>query len=321
MSSIPTWAVVSTIKAPAAQILDFAAYHLDLGAHHIFVCLDDDNPDAQAVLDAHPKCTAIRTDRAWWKETAGFVPKKHQVRQVQNASRIYRDMQGIDWLVHIDVDEFLCPEGDVAGILAALPDQVNVARVSPFESLCVESTEGLEPGVTYCKARLPGGAEGQKIEREIYPTFGGLFRAGFISHTAGKIFVRAGHAPIKFAIHRAFKVEAELQEIAPLPAIDLCHRHVESWDKWLKIMRFRLEKGSYREELAQRLDPSTGRVAHHTLFSTLTEDGTDELRSFFEEMCLATPQHLEQLAQHGLLRRYVLDIEAKRRKHFPDFRA
>ena len=99
-----TWGVVATIKAPVAEILEFTAYHLDLGASRITICLDDDNAEAKAILNAHPNCRAIRTDDAYWIETCGYIPKKHQVRQALNATRVYRESDDIDWLVHVDVD-------------------------------------------------------------------------------------------------------------------------------------------------------------------------------------------------------------------------
>ena len=48
--STTTWGIVSTIKAPAKDILTFAAYHLDLGAHRVYIYLDA--PDTRAFIDA-----------------------------------------------------------------------------------------------------------------------------------------------------------------------------------------------------------------------------------------------------------------------------
>ena len=78
------WGIVSTIKAPLADILDFAAWHLDAGASHLYIYLDEDVPDTQAALNAHPAITALHTDAAWWDKRGGR-PEKHQVRQSVNA--------------------------------------------------------------------------------------------------------------------------------------------------------------------------------------------------------------------------------------------
>ncbi|MGH1465272.1 MAG: glycosyltransferase family 2 protein [Cognatishimia sp.] len=313
------WGIVATIKAPAADILSFVAYHLDLGADHIYIFLDDANPVAQQELQSHPKVTVTHTDDAYWQSTNGRRPHKHQVRQVHNASRAYSQATTLDWLAHIDVDEFLCASDNVASLLAHIPSSISIARVAPCESLCPEDQPNIDRALTYCKAKPPNGPKGQKIEHALYPQFGGFFKAGFISHTAGKIFVRLGQPKLRFAIHRAFANNDQPLPEANIPQIELCHRHVESWEKWLKIMTFRLSKGSYRAELEQSIDPASGRISRHQMFSTLTQDGTDALREFFNETCLATPKLRVGLEKFGLLRCYKLDLAAKTAKHFSGF--
>ena len=41
------WAIVSTIKAPTKDILNFAAHYLSLGATHLYLFLDFPDPEAQ----------------------------------------------------------------------------------------------------------------------------------------------------------------------------------------------------------------------------------------------------------------------------------
>jgi hypothetical protein len=146
-----------------------------------------------------------------------------------------------------------------------------------------------------------------------------LFKGGFISHTAGKIFVRSKQNNVRFAIHRAFENKDQALPETTTLEIELCHRHVQSWEKWLQIIEFRLTKGSYRAELEQALNPSSGRISRHQMFSNLTQDGTSDLRAFFEETCLATPDIRKRLGKHNLLRSFQLDLAAKTMKHFPDF--
>lgn len=312
------WGIVSTIKAPAADILRFAAYHLDLGASQITICLDDDNPAAEAALNAHPNCTAIRTDHAYWMDTCGYVPKKHQVRQAQNATRAYHKST-LDWLAHIDVDEFICTDKPLVDLLNAQAGSVAAIRMWPCETMVVEDQPGLGPDLTYCKARPAAGQSDRRLEADLYPTFGGFFKDGFISHTSGKLLARTGRADLHFGIHRILTTEKKQIADVLAPDLELCHRHVESWEKWLKIMQFRLERGSYRAELDANLDPTSGRMSRNTLFTALQNNGLDDLRAFFEEVCLATPRLRERLEAHGLLRSYTLNLSPKVQKHFPGF--
>ncbi|MDC0737011.1 glycosyltransferase family 2 protein [Cognatishimia sp. SS12] len=316
-AATPRWGIVTTIKAPTEDTLNFVAYHLDLGADHIFVYLDDANAETAAALAHNPAVTTTLCDDAYWQKTHGRRPKKHQVRQVQNASRAYRQAEGLDWLAHIDVDEFLCPTRPMAEILAAQPADMPSLRVEPVESLCdVSETAGPK---TYCKTKVPAGRDKQSVERALYPNFGGLFKDGFISHTAGKVIARTGHADVKFGIHRIFQHGDQEMPQQTAPDVLLCHRHVESWEKWLEIMQFRLTRGSYRAELTG--GSSGGRITRHALFSGLTETGEADLRAFFEEVCLATPRLLEALEGQNMLRVFTLDLAAKRAKHFPDWQA
>jgi hypothetical protein len=146
--SDPTWGVVSTIKAPARDILSFAAYHLELGAHRVIVYLDDENPAAFKVLKAHPKCRVIECDDAYWKRRKGR-PEKHQARQTANATRCYRRGPGVDWLAHIDLDEFLWPQSPLTAQLAMLDDTVISARIRPVEALAPDPAAPPKPSHTW----------------------------------------------------------------------------------------------------------------------------------------------------------------------------
>lgn len=318
MSIRETWGIVATVKAPAKTILNFVAYHLDLGADRVFVCLDDDNKEAFDALRAHPKVTCTINDKDFWIEKFGRQPAKHQVRQTRNASRIYRQAKSVDWLFHIDVDEFLCPKADLGETLAQLPSDCLVVRVPPCESLCIEDQNPSDKDTVLCKARPQSRNLEKSLQPELYPKYHGVLASGFISHTQGKIGVRTGLKKIRFGIHRAFQNEDQALSDIRTDQIELCHKHVESWDKWLKIMEFRLTKGSYREELTQNLRQGAA-LTFHQLFRGLTADGNTELREFFEEVCLATPELCDRLANHGLLRRFALDLEAKCARQFPEY--
>ena len=102
------WGVAATVKAPVRTIADWAAYHLGLGAHRVIVYLDDANPAALDILGAHPKLRVIPADAANWRGPRR--PVKHQARQSANIRHAYRHKsRDLDWLAHIDVDEFLMP--------------------------------------------------------------------------------------------------------------------------------------------------------------------------------------------------------------------
>ncbi len=312
-----SWGLVATIKAEAEAILDFAAWHLEQGAHRLFLYLDAPCPAALPHLKAHAKIRVIETDAAHWQKRRGGVPAKHQARQSLNATRAYRRQAGdLDWLIHLDVDEFLWSEGPIGDALAALPSAVLCARARPLEALA-GATEG---PTEWFKAPIPNGSDQERITQQIYPRFGRYLKGGFVSHLQGKLFVRTGLAPVDLRIHNVFVDGQENPGHSEMTQIDLCHLHAESWAQWLAQYRYRHARGSYRAELApaRRSDPAA--VNLHALFATLeAEQGDSGLRAFFDELCADGPQIRDRLRAEGLLRYRPLPRSALRRRHFPQF--
>ncbi|WP_281968138.1 glycosyltransferase family 2 protein [Roseovarius nanhaiticus] len=311
MTETITWGLVSTIKAPAEAILNFAAYHLELGAHCLHIYLDEDCPKARRALRAHPNCRVTVTNEAYWAKRRQR-PVKHQARQTANATRAYRRDPGVDWLGHIDVDEFLVP-GDVplAAQLATLAPDIRTARIRPIEALA-QPGGGAPQWFKGCHPRQSP----RNIETEnIYPTYGALLNGGFLSHVAGKIFVRTGAEEVSLRIHNAFGAAGRLPNDVDLDGTRLCHLHAPSYDAWQRAYRYRLAAGSYRPDLQ---GPSSVPTTMNALFTAIEEDGGEEaLRRFYDEVCTATPELRTRLEAHGHLHRIDLNLDAARARVFP----
>lgn len=305
------WGLSATILAPAPDILRFAAFHLEAGAHRLYLYLDGENPEAIAALKAHPKVRVTTCDAAYWQKRAGRRPQKHQVRQTHNATHAYRCADNVDWLIHMDVDEFLVPERPVAEILSALPDDQQIARIRPMEALSGDNTQ--------FKAFIPNGPDRANTVAAIYPTYGPYIKGGFLSHLAGKVFVRTGLEGVRVQIHNVFQDDEMIDGPDQQPGIDLAHLHAKSWDDWLAAYRYRLEKGSYRSELAPNRPRDRGGLSMHELFAMIESEGGEAgLRAFFDEVCADTPELREALDARGLLRTVDLNLDAIVPRHFPD---
>lgn len=315
---LPRWGLVTTVKAETRDILNFAAHHLDLGAHRLHIYLDSPNDAAHAALSAHPKCRVTLCDAGYWHRR-GKRPDKHQPRQSINATRCYRRRPQVDWLAHIDVDEFLWPETPLARQLAVLPPGTFSARTRPIEALAPDPQAPPPPGITWFKActRMRGARMAQT--RQIYPRFGDRLDGGFLSHVAGKVFVRTGFDDVGLRIHNAFR-NGNPDRFAPeLESTRLCHLHAPSLEKWRQAYRFRLREGSYRPSL--KPVPGTngkGQTMHQLLRGLESEGGEAALTAFYQEVCMATPALREKLRTFGLLHEIRLDLAAKRARHFPD---
>ncbi|MDU8929057.1 glycosyltransferase family 2 protein [Alisedimentitalea sp. MJ-SS2] len=318
MSRPPKWGIVSTIKAPLREIAIFAAHHLELGAHRLIIYLDDANQVAFDRLSQHPEICIIQADETNWRRARR--PVKHQVRQARNARHAYHRMaQGLDWLAHIDVDEFLRPLNPLSEQLQALPDDSACARTRPIEALSGEGISDIPPAQTCFKAAAHDRATRDLQTGAIYPTYGAQLNGGFLSHVAGKLFARTGLELTAFKIHNIFIGDEQNPGQQELPQTELCHMHAPRLDDWLASFRYRLEKGAYRPELGATRPRVAGGLTMHEFFSyILAEEGEQGLRDFFDEVCRATPDLRARLKARGLLRCYEMDLEAKLEKHFPD---
>ncbi len=306
------WGLSATIKAPAREILDFAAYHLEQGAHRLYIYLDDDNPAAFTHLKAHPKIRVVTCDDRYWRKLTGKRPAKHQVRQVINATHAYERRIETDWMAHIDVDEFLRPDEDLSTILGALGDQVNCARVRPMEMLSGDGTA--------FKAFIPNNHDRRAIVARLYPTYGEHMKIGFISHIVGKLFVRTGLSKLEVRIHNVFQGKETNPGEMELDRVALCHAHATSWQNWLAAYRFRLNNGSYRAELAPNHPREMGGMSMFELLNWIESDsGEAGLQAFYDELCADTPELRARLSAEGLLRLCDLQLDVKRWKHFPEF--
>lgn len=306
------WGLVATVKAPVDEILGFAAHHIELGAHRLYLYLDVPEPRAFALLKSHPKVRVFDCNAAHWRKLGKARPKRHQVRQCLNATHCYGRPPEVDWLAHVDVDEYLWSDTPPGLLLAALPANCLCARVRPIEAL--------DGTGTAFKGFIPPGPKRDAIVRRLYPEFGRYVRGGFLSHTAGKLFLRTGLLDVAFRIHNAQVGAARNPGEQELDQAALCHRHARSWSHWIAAYRYRLQQGSYRADLPpNRGDEPFGLSLHELLTGLAAQEGESGLRRFYDEFCADTPARRASLRAEGLLRLCDLDLDAKRRKHFPAF--
>ena len=303
------WGVVSTLRGSARDILGFAAHHLDLGADALYLFLDEENPQAFDALSSHPRIQVWTCDAAHWSWRKRQRPDKHQVRQTANASFMYRRTD-LDWLAHIDIDEFLWPARPIADLLAAVPPDMPLARVRPVEAI--------DGDADLYKAFIPIGPDRDSIVQALYPTYGAFVLGGFLSHVQGKLFLRTGMTHVSFRIHNVFQDGEMLRHRYQLPETELCHRHAPDWDHWLRHYRFRLKQGSYQPGMAPNVPREIGGLNMHELLSWIEADqGEAGLREFYDELSAVDPRVRARLEDHGMILHRPLDLDRKLAKHFP----
>jgi hypothetical protein len=293
-SKTPTWGLVCTTNAPLLDVARFVAHHLEIGASRIYLYLDAPDPDVMALLADHPQVALTLCDEAYWNSVGKTRPEAHQLRQVFNATRALRSADGVvDWLGHIDTDEFILSDRKLTTALKAMPPDMAGARLYPAEALAPE-----EPGAmpVHFKLRTTSDGVAPEAVNDIYPTFGSYVRGGFLSHLAGKVFARTGLGDIRLAIHRLRVQGQDVLNTGIVEKAYIGHLHATDWDYFMEKLDFRQSKGSYRIKSEDEVK-SIGRVLEYLR----EEEGEDGLRLFFDEMCQDSAALRDRLKAHKLL--------------------
>ena len=128
-------ATVTTIKAPLQETLDFVQYHLYFGVDYMYLFFDDPDDSAISFLnDERILCT--RCDKEHWSKLGISANASVQERQKANATYAFRlaGKSGIQWLAHIDSDEFLYSKKSLTTFFSELSDDINLVLFPLMEA-------------------------------------------------------------------------------------------------------------------------------------------------------------------------------------------
>lgn len=252
-----SWSVVSTLKAPEEKVLAFVAHHLSLGADHLWLYFDDPAQPVPDSLAAHPRVTVTLCDEAHWVDACKKRPPQHQNRQTQNARLTYRERVTSDWIVHIDVDEFLLTLRPISDILEEAAADTIAMRLEPFEAM----HDPLLPDDIYTAREFRGA-----LRHEYWPRrraalgpYRKVIRDGMLSHSVGKTIYRTRISGLVPRLHAVMLNKVMVTPASWLPDIKLLHFHAQDKAAWLAAVPFRITKGAYqfRPELQAFLAEAT----------------------------------------------------------------
>ena len=239
-----TWSLVATVKAPEEKVLAFAAYHLSLGADHLWLFFDDPSQPIPGLLARHPRVTVTLCDDDHWLRACNRRPPQHQNRQTQNARLTYRELVTTDWIVHIDVDEFLLTPRPIAAILDDTPEDTIAMRLEPFEAM----HDPLLPDDIYTAREFRGA-----LRHEYWPRrraalgpYRKVIRDGMLSHSVGKTIYRTRVPGLLPRLHAVMVNKVMVAPPSWQPEIRLLHFHAQDKAAWLAAVPFRITKGAYQ---------------------------------------------------------------------------
>jgi len=296
------WGVVATIRGPLPDIAAWAAHHLDIGASRLFIYLDEPEPAQIDYLSAHPQIDVTACDDAYWSAQPTPRHETHQRRQMYNANHAYNRCD-LNWLAHIDVDEFILPPRPMAQILAGIPADIAYVNLPPVERLAPPPNAAHSTDYFKRTPRMAG--QTKAVLPHIYPTFGAHLRGGYISHLEGKIIARTGLPGARVGIHALLHRRQMVTNKLRLDDTLIGHAHAPSWQVFEKHLKFRMTKGSYQKR------GRTGFRLLDVLEFLIEEEGETALRRFYTEVCEARPELIEKLAEYNMLVTHPLDLQRK----------
>ncbi|MBN8633207.1 MAG: glycosyltransferase family 2 protein [Rhodobacterales bacterium] len=239
-----SWSLVATVKAPEDKLLAFAAYHLSLGADHLWLYFDDPDQPIPQPLAQHPRVTVTLCDDAHWARVGKKRPPQHQNRQTHNARFTYREKVASDWIVHIDVDEFILTPRPIAALLDETPAETIAMKLEPFEAM----HDPLLPDDIYTSREFRGALrhEHWPRRRAALGPYRKVIRDGMLSHTVGKVIYRTRVPGLLPRLHAVMVNKEFVKTPDWQPEMKLLHFHSQDKAAWLAAVPFRMTKGAYQ---------------------------------------------------------------------------
>ncbi|MEZ5773002.1 MAG: glycosyltransferase family 2 protein [Defluviimonas denitrificans] len=187
---LPRWGIVTTADAPVSLLIAHAAHHLAAGAGEVHLYLDSAPAPAEdlAPLQRLPGVRVTVADRAWWRGQGRRRPRLHQVRQTHNATAALAATD-MDYLIHLDIDEFLWQWEPLAEELSLLPEGhfLKIGNIERVHAATDPGTDIFSPLFRLPEALVSGREAAEEDLRN-----GGLTRQGLTGHSSGKAASPAG---------------------------------------------------------------------------------------------------------------------------------
>lgn len=211
---------ISTVLDSLANVTDFVQDNVSMGVSHLVVFLDAPHAPGQgevaAYLRAHPQVSVVLCDTDWWGGARPEGLNDRQVRNVNAALTVVRQVPGVEWIFHIDGDEVVAAD---PATLAKLAPEVDNVLLSTFESVSTLQTGGRQ---TLFKRPL------SEQEVALLGALGLLSRpykkAATVGHNRGKSGIRVT-APWHFALHNPRNAQWDVVLGHTDPQLRLLHHH------------------------------------------------------------------------------------------------
>ena len=125
---------VSTVKDTVDNVRRFVTRNLAHGIDHMFLFLDEPQPEVAQYVASHPHATSVEAHGSWWADGRPGLNRR-QNTNADVAQALLTRVSGDHWLFHIDADEVVVVDRER---LEDLPSDVRVVHLAPLEAVSQE---------------------------------------------------------------------------------------------------------------------------------------------------------------------------------------
>lgn len=245
---------VSMVSDTLPNVRRWVDRTLASGVDHMLVFLDEERPDVQQMLEAHPMVTVVRTEDEYWNHDRPTPLPDRQMINANVSLTALVDVPSAGWLFHIDVDEALSFDRE-----EFIELDLRAARFPTLEAVAKRTWPRNEPRLF----------KKQPTTEELYalaalgvidePELDSYFRG----HHLGKTGVRP-HLDVRFRVHSVYeRPDTVIQQVKP-PGMHLLHYASFSVrdfvDRW---QGFDPERASGRPFRSQHVGTAFHTIRHH----------------------------------------------------------
>ncbi|EIJ68793.1 glycosyltransferase family 2 protein [Pasteurella bettyae] len=244
------WSVVTTVKASKELVDYFINYYERIGAHKIYIYLDD--PSDSFIKDDYKNNSKVCfqvCNKDYWGIDYKFKnliyvgrPDAVERRQEHNVIHATKFFAETKWMLCADIDELIYAERDITSILSEIPDNIFSLRLKPYEAIYLNSAPKTIPEVfatTYFKHREK--RLDSAFWNQIYPKEF-IHKDGLFGHMTGKSFFRTDEPQKWPALHNFHAVDTSLQSSFLVDEIKLLHFEALTIDNFVEKTLNRINK-------------------------------------------------------------------------------
>ena len=302
-----SWSIATTVRAPGFMVDFFVQHYLRIGCQEINVFFDDPGlADINDQLRNDPRVKIHLCDADYWAGQCVAYPRESALRashvegrQYANYMKVQRETE-CEWVLNIDVDEIVYPRASVDSILRAIPDNIFMIGLKPFEAVYEDLPE--EEGVfetQYFKSLIRNHSKSISMlyEESLIP-----HKYGFWGHNVGKGFFRTSEPLRSLSCHFPKPVNRNLIEKFYTDRMDLLHFESMSFPLFLEKRLRRITRKTYARgisELTQnRLD----------LFARIYEEGGEPAAlDLYSRMNVFSGERLKLALESGFVVQRLID--------------